>query len=51
MGKVFEFLSLYMAKDWEGMFKFTCESVFGMVRGDIVYAEIKPILDKYFMVA
>ena len=47
MGKAFEFYMLYEAKNWEGLFKLACDSVFGMTRGDAVYNELKPILDKY----
>ncbi len=47
MGKAFEFYSLYMAKDWEGLFKLTCESVFGMTRGDALYNEILPFIEAH----
>lgn len=47
MGKAFEFYALYNAKDWDGLLKLACESVVGGVKGDALFSEIKPILDKF----
>ena len=47
LGKAFDFYHLYVSKDWEGMFQLVCESVLGMTRGDALFNELKPLLDKH----